>query len=1006
MPLKSVNTVSTPATRASSRLKTSVTAPDVPSTTRTTRAAAAALGTSRTSATLTASEAQNPGLKRLKPLGIRGINSKKTKEKDNDLAETTEQSPAAVLAATRKALRPVSTGIQEEREAMKAYLRVRPDLDEDPARTPYLKLISEAKVQLSPPSSSSISFLKSSISRLRAPASSSRTQTFSFTRVFEPSTTQSDFFQKTTLPLVKDLLNMENGLVFAYGVTNSGKTYTIQGKHDGENPGILPRAIDVVFNSIGANQEEDDMGEAGTSQHDATFVQSLLTEEDQGLWKERDETVLPIDDGCAYAVYISYAEIYNNQIFDLLSQASSIPQSSSAPDISHSSSAPSLNTSKKGSTLIPTLSSLNPFSWLGSNSSSLRSGASSSSTTLAVQNTGTTTVSRQALSVRINPVNGTKYIASLKEVCVRSANEAKEAVRMGMLGRRVFGTIANRESSRSHAILGIRIERRRKDDRSGVVETAKMSIVDLAGSERNKNTQATGDRMDEANKINNSLMALGQCMRTLRCNQMKLVKAKASGSTRPVRLEVPMYRTSKLTELFQEFFEGRGRAVMIVNVNPFDTGYHENATVMEFAALASEVSTNTTKLPLTTLRPTQIPVAADSTAARKESLIPQRLSRQVRVSLAAPGGGAPVERVIEVVEEAEEKDPEEEEDEEDDPDSLVSILLRQLEEMRERWYEAEIRCAMVEAETRESVMQEMEERMQLMERKYAARLRREIEENELKMDRKIEMLSRTGVFGEQGSDEETEEEDIRDVEVSLLMDTQESTPSPTPPARINKSQKGSKREHKAKSKTPSHPDEFPNPSPLVSEDEAADTDGCADIDSNASDDDYVPTSRARSLKKGSRRRSGASATSESSARSTALDKQQDSSFDVDDTRRTPGGHTQKNRVASTSQGRRRASTKEVKVPAFLTPDDSMDGPLIIQNPKARIEARAELGPSGQYVPDVGEPGTVKKKKRHLGVRGKILNEDDILQVTAKAVSVATGSQGGMVRRLASDTRKS
>ena len=86
--------------------------------------------------------------------------------------------------------------------------------------------------------------------------------------------------------------------------------------------------------------------------------------------------------------------------------------------------------------------------------------------------------------------------------------------------------------------------------------------------------------MDEANKINNSLMALGQCMRTLRCNQIKLAKAKGSGtlnimftpigssdcvnvagSTRPVRLEVPMYRTSKLTELFQEFFEGRGRAV-------------------------------------------------------------------------------------------------------------------------------------------------------------------------------------------------------------------------------------------------------------------------------------------------------------------------------------------------------------------------------------------------------------------------------------------------------------
>ena len=170
-------------------------------------------------------------------------------------------------------------------------------------------------------------------------------------------------------------------------------------------------------------------------------------------------------------MYISYAEVYNNQIFDLLSQASSIPlsQSSSTANISQSTSAQS--TSKaKGSTLIPTLSSLNPFSWLGSNGLSSRSGIPTSSSSrdtlpVAAHNTSTTTtVTRQALSVRINPTNGTKYIASLREVRVTGANEAKEAVRIGMLGRRVFGTMANRESSRSHAILGIRVERRKKGD--------------------------------------------------------------------------------------------------------------------------------------------------------------------------------------------------------------------------------------------------------------------------------------------------------------------------------------------------------------------------------------------------------------------------------------------------------------------------------------------------------------------------------------------------------------
>jgi hypothetical protein len=42
--------------------------------------------------------------------------------------------------------------------------------------------------------------------------------------------------------------------VFAYGVTNSGKTYTITGaEHEGEQ-GLLPRAVDVVFNSIDGMQ--------------------------------------------------------------------------------------------------------------------------------------------------------------------------------------------------------------------------------------------------------------------------------------------------------------------------------------------------------------------------------------------------------------------------------------------------------------------------------------------------------------------------------------------------------------------------------------------------------------------------------------------------------------------------------------------------------------------------------------------------------------------------------
>lgn len=78
-------------------------------------------------------------------------------------------------------------------------------------------------------------------------------------------------------------------------------------------------------------------------------------------------------------------------------------------------------------------------------------------------------------------------------------------------------------------------------------------------------------------------MVLGQCMETLRLNQLKSAIGKKNAM-------VP-YRHSKLTELFKSSFEGDGKAVMVVNVNPFDTGFDENSHVMKFSAVAKDVAT-------------------------------------------------------------------------------------------------------------------------------------------------------------------------------------------------------------------------------------------------------------------------------------------------------------------------------------------------------------------------------------------------------------------------------
>lgn len=50
------------------------------------------------------------------------------------------------------------------------------------------------------------------------------------------------------MPLVESFLGGQNGLLFAYGNTNAGKTYTIQGTKS--EPGLLPRILETVFTCL------------------------------------------------------------------------------------------------------------------------------------------------------------------------------------------------------------------------------------------------------------------------------------------------------------------------------------------------------------------------------------------------------------------------------------------------------------------------------------------------------------------------------------------------------------------------------------------------------------------------------------------------------------------------------------------------------------------------------------------------------------------------------------
>ena len=57
--------------------------------------------------------------------------------------------------------------------------------------------------------------------------------------MFDEAAGQSGVFERVGMPLVADLMQGKNGLLFTYGVTGSGKTHTMQGScRDG---GVMTR---------------------------------------------------------------------------------------------------------------------------------------------------------------------------------------------------------------------------------------------------------------------------------------------------------------------------------------------------------------------------------------------------------------------------------------------------------------------------------------------------------------------------------------------------------------------------------------------------------------------------------------------------------------------------------------------------------------------------------------------------------------------------------------------
>ncbi|CAL5214822.1 unnamed protein product [Lathyrus oleraceus] len=153
---------------------------------------------------------------------------------------------------------------------------------------------------------------------------------------------------------------------------------------------------------------------------------------------------------------------------------------------------------------------------------------------------------------------------------VKSMKDVLELMNTGLMNRATSATALNERSSRSHSVLSIHV--RGTEVKTNTLLRGCLHLVDLAGSERVDRSEATGDRLKEAQHINKSLSALGD-----------VIYALSQKSA-----HVP-YRNSKLTQLLQSSLGGQAKTLMFVQLNPDVASYSETISTLKFAERVSGV---------------------------------------------------------------------------------------------------------------------------------------------------------------------------------------------------------------------------------------------------------------------------------------------------------------------------------------------------------------------------------------------------------------------------------
>ena len=179
--------------------------------------------------------------------------------------------------------------------------------------------------------------------------------------------------------------------------------------------------------------------------------------------------------------------------------------------------------------------------------------------------------------VQLRDIGSSIILDGLRKLIISSPEEALKYIIQGNKLRHTASTLMNSESSRSHAVISIYLEKiiSQKANPSIIktkIQKSVFHIIDLAGSERQNKTGVYGERTREAGAINKSLLNLSIVIRDIINNKK----------------QVP-YRDSKLTHLLRDSLGGNAKTSIIAAVSPFDSNISETKSTLNFAQNAKKV---------------------------------------------------------------------------------------------------------------------------------------------------------------------------------------------------------------------------------------------------------------------------------------------------------------------------------------------------------------------------------------------------------------------------------